>query len=122
MLFNVYSPPDKPIHLNEIEVLKVSNTNWMTVGDINSHSPNWGYEDIDKKGEQVEDWSITNNLQLLNDPDDTPTYYSRRWRKTSTPDLALASEDMEKTSVWEVCQQLGGSDHRPVIIQLNMKA
>ena len=46
-LYNVYSPPDKLINLDEVEA---TDNNWMIVGDFNSHSPNGGYEDLDQKG------------------------------------------------------------------------
>ena len=96
-------------------------SDYSVSGDLNSHSPSWGYEDLNRKGEEVENWMITNSLQLLNDPDDAPTYYSRQWRTTSTPDLAMATEDTERTCTREVCPQLGGSDHKPVIIHLDRK-
>ena len=39
----------------------------MVVGDFNSHSDNWGYEETDRRGEEVEDWEIENNLHLVNE-------------------------------------------------------
>jgi hypothetical protein len=35
---------------------------------------------------------------------------------TSTPDLAIATDDIQSLSTRDVCQQLGGSGHKPVII------
>ena len=43
---------------------------------------------------------------------------SRRWRTTTTPDLALCTGDIHKNITREVAAQLGGSDHRPVILTL----
>lgn len=71
---NIYSPPDKQIKLPS---LPVNQENWIAVGDFNSHSPSWGYKDLNVKGEEVEDWMITNRLVLLNKPNDPPTFYSR---------------------------------------------
>lgn len=59
---------------------------------------------------------ITNRLVLLNKPNDPPTFYSRVWHTTSSPDLAIATDDIQKITQREVSAQLGGSDHRPVII------
>ena len=73
---------------------------------------------MDSKGEEVKGWIIANNLVLINKPDDQPTFYSRVWHTTSSPDLAVATDDIRKITSREVCQQLGGSDHRPVILTL----
>ena len=110
---NIYSPPDKQIRLPS---LPDHQDNWIAVGDFNSHSPSWGYKDLNVKGEEVEDWMIVNRLVLLNKPSDTPTFYSRAWCTTSSPDLAIATDDIQKIAQREVSAQLGGSDHRPVII------
>ena len=62
---------------------------YLVVGDFNSHSQSWGYDHIDKRGEEVENWQDDHKLNLINKPEDQPTFYSRRWRTTSTPDLKL---------------------------------
>ncbi|GFO16400.1 hypothetical protein PoB_004290500 [Plakobranchus ocellatus] len=41
--------------------------------DLNSHSPNWGYEDLDTRGEEVEEWQV-NSLQKLIDMDVKTTF------------------------------------------------
>ena len=110
---NLYSPPDKQIQLPQ---LPENQKDWLAVGDFNSHSPSWGYKDLNSKGEEVEDWMITNRLVLINKPSDTPTFYSRVWHTTSNPDLAIATDDIQKIAEREVCAQLGGSDHRPIIL------
>ena len=88
------------------------------MGDINSHSPSWGYLDLGSKGEEVEDWIIINQMVLINHPDDPHTYYSRAWRTTSCPDLAIATDDVAKITRHHVDQQHGGSDHKPVILHI----
>lgn len=111
-VLNVYSPT-KQIQLDSI---LVDSHSWIITGDFNSHSPSWGYQDLNKKGEDVENWAISNQLILINSPEDPPTCYSRAWRTTSTPDLAFATDDIHSIAQREVLPQLGGSDHRPVII------
>ena len=90
----------------------------IVCGDFNSHSQSWGYDHMDKRGEELENWQDDKGLLLLNKPKDPPTYYSRAWQTTSTPDLALYSTDL----TWEinrtVGKQLGGSDHRPVLLSI----
>ena len=88
------------------------------MGDSNSHSPSWGYDDLDHKGDEVEDWIITHNMVLINKADDPPTFYSRAWRTTSCPDLAIATDDVAKITSREVDKQLGGSDHKPFFLTI----
>ena len=66
----------------------------------------------------MENWITENRLILINKPDDPDTFYSRTWRTTSTPDLAIATDDIQGIAEREVSSQLGGSDHRPVIISI----
>ena len=86
------------------------------MGDFNSHSPSWGYPDLDPKGDDVEDWIIANQMVLINRPDEPHTYYSRAWRTTSCPEIAIATDDVTKITELCVEQQLGGSDHKPVLL------
>ena len=113
-LVNYYCPNDKPLSLENIEV----SDSFLIVGDFNSHSQSWGYDHADARGEELEDWQDDHRLLLVNDPDDTPTFFHRGWRTCSTPDLALCTEDIHRGIKREVGQQLGGSDHRPVFITI----
>ncbi|KAK3728211.1 hypothetical protein RRG08_014994 [Elysia crispata] len=89
------------------------------MGRLHSHSLAWGYKNLDAKGEDVEDWITSNKLILINTAYDEPTSLSRSWNTKSTPDLAAATDDIQKVTRREVCSQLGGSDHRPVILNVN---
>ena len=111
----LYSQPNKAINL---QILQPNSEDWMIVGDSNSHSPSWGYPSINAKGEEVEQWIASNRLVLINTPTDPPTFYSRVWKTTSTPDIAIATDNIQKIAKREVSEQLGGSDHKPVILTL----
>ena len=112
---NYYCPSTRKLNLQEIQIL---NSNHIIVGDFNSHSPSWGYPSLDSRGEEVEEWITDNTLVLINRPEDEPTFFSRVWRTESSPDIAIATEDIQRTSERKVTNQLGGSDHKPVIIML----
>ena len=58
-IYNLYSPPPKALRLHAIQP---EEERWIIMGDFNSHSPSWGYPDLDAKGDEVEDWIITNQL------------------------------------------------------------
>ena len=106
-VFNIYSPPNKMI---DLPCLPQDGGDWIAVGDFNSHSPSWGYRNLNGKGEEVEDWIVTNRLVLINRPDDLPSFYSRVWHTTSSPDLAVATDGIQKITERQVCAQLGDSD------------
>ena len=118
-LTNFYCPNNRPLSLDSISL---ADSNVLVVGDFNSHSQSWGYDHMDHRGEEVEAWQDDNHLLLINSHSDRPTFYSRRWHTTSTPDLAFCSEDIHGSVKREVGEQLGGSDHRPVFLQLNLGA
>ena len=73
IVYNISSPPDKQIQLHNI---KVETQSWIFTGDFNSHSPSWGYEQLNEKGEEVKNWVTDNRLILINKPDDPDTFYS----------------------------------------------
>ena len=108
----------KPIALH---LIQPTTENGIIMEDFNSHSPSWGYDELDSKREEVECWATNQQLILINKPQDPPTFYSRNWRTTSTPDLAFATNNIHKLCHREVCSQLRGSDHRPVTILVDQK-
>ena len=115
-IYNEYCPVDRNLSLNAMTVSE----NCLIVGDFNSHSEAWGYQESDRRGEEIEDWQIDQKLLLINDPEDAPTFYSRRWLTTSSPDLAFATENLARKTNRTVLNQLGGSDHRPVLLSLDL--
>lgn len=95
-LVNLYSLNDKPLSLDKVPAKE---TNLLIAGDFNSQSQSWGYDHLGKRGE-VETWQDVNNLILINDPDDLPTFYYRHWHTTSIPDLAFCTDDIHRQEVW----------------------
>nr|KAG5696480.1 hypothetical protein BaRGS_016519 [Batillaria attramentaria] len=100
-----------------VVIIMTGDNNCVVVGDFNIHSERWGYEETDRRGEEVEDWEIDTHLHLINQEDDEPTFYSRRWM---TPDLAFATNDLFVRTTRTVFSQLGGSDHKPVKLSINL--
>ena len=117
-IFNLCCPQDKDLSL---QMMNIPPENCLVVGDFNSHSTCWGYDETDRRGDEVEDWQIESNMLLLNDPEDPPTFFSRRWISTSTPDLAFATEDLSRKTSRKVQSQWTGSDHRPVLLAIKLQ-
>ena len=118
-IYNYYCPPDKDLSLYRMDI---DQEQCIVVGDFNAHSQSWGYDSLDSRGEEVEDWHTIAGLQLLNSPEDTATFYSRRWMTTSTPDLAFCSNGIAGKANRIVQDQLAGSDHRPVVIEFEINS
>ena len=118
ILVNYYCPNNVNLALHNIHV---RDSNFIIMGDFNSHSQSWGYDHIDARGEEIEAWQDDKNLALINQPYDTPTFYSRCWHTTSTPDIALCTEDLHSITMRKVGDQLGGSDHRPAYLTLEAR-
>ena len=68
----------------------------------------------------MEDWDIDVNLHLLNRANDTATCYLKAWKSNSTPDLAFSTGDLAHKIERQVLDQLGGSDHRPIKLVINL--
>ncbi|GFS14067.1 RNA-directed DNA polymerase from mobile element jockey [Elysia marginata] len=113
LVYNFYCPANKQLSLDAIDI---PDAGCFILGDFNSHSQSWGYDEMDHRGEEVENWQIDQTLQLLNDLEDQDTFYTRRWRTTSTPDLDFATDDIAKCTTCTVQDQLAGSDHRSIML------
>ena len=118
-IYNCYSPTTENLPLDGIDI---QDDHCIVVGDFNSHSPSWGYKDLDARGEEMENWITDNNVQLLMNEDDRDTFFSRAWKTTSNPDLALLSDDLIANSERKVLHQLAGSDHLPILLKVIEKS
>ena len=54
-IINYCCPDDKMLSLDSVHV-QVSDSGFLITGDFNSHYQSWGYDNIDKQGEEIEDW------------------------------------------------------------------
>ena len=118
LLVNYYCPNNVNLEKHNIHV---RDSNLIIMGDFNSHSQSWGYDHIDALGEEIEAWQDDKNLTLVNQPYDTSTFYSRCWHTISTPDIVLCTEDLHSSTMREVGDQHGGSDHRPAYLTLETR-
>lgn len=64
------------------------------MGDLNGHSPRWGYTNNNKVGKIIEDFIDSNTMEILYRDEDPKTFihYSGQ---SSNPDIAIVSSDIE---------------------------
>ena len=60
---SVYKPPTRQFQFDNPDSLDYNNTN-VVIGDFNSHSTTWGYNNTDENGDLVEEWSDAHQLSL----------------------------------------------------------
>ena len=116
-VFNIYHHPDFDITLQYTLTDSVY-TNTIIAGDFNSHSPTWGYKDLDNNGKTVEDLINSSNLILAQNAQSKPTLLHKAFKTLHKPDLTLLSSDLLNKHKVEVGEDVGKSDHRPIITQI----
>ena len=116
-LYNIYNPPWNDFQFKSIPAQVFQKS--VIAGDINGHSPGWGYEDYNKTGRAVEELCGTSNLTLLQDRDSPPTLLHRVTKKLYRPDLTMISSDLLNRYSIEVLADKMGSDHSPILTSIN---
>ena len=103
---NIYSPPTSRLDLPSIDLLPEKH---LTVGDFSSHSPAWGYNDSNPRGDEIQDW-LTMSLSLSNNQLTSHPTTPEPGRRHPPPTLRWP-QGMYRSVPSEVVDQLGGSDH-----------
>ena len=118
-LINIYCPPDSKKRPADLDMAWLpANSNTIYAGDLNAHSRLWdNTQRPDERGTTVEDWLIDNGLHCLNDG--AHTRNNRASAGESTPDVTISSQDISSKIKWHVDHNAMGSDHLPIILELN---
>ena len=101
--------------LDEIDIDKKL---WLITGDFNCHSPYWDKHSNHCSNTEFEGKIITSNLVILNDGRITRVPDIKN-HKPSALDLTLVSPKLADLCTWDVCEDTLGSDHYPLIIDIN---
>ena len=115
-IYNIYCPPSSTLNFLE-QCTNFKKT--VIAGDLNGHSPLWGYADRDNTGKKIEELCQSSNLILLQNEQSTKTLLHRRHGTLHRPDLTLVSADIENHCSEEVLECIS-SDHRPVLTKINI--
>ena len=91
----------------------------VIAGELNGHSPLWGYADHNNTGKRIEELCQSSNLILLQDEDSAKTLLHRRHGTLHRPDLTLVSADLSNFCSEEVLDDIS-SDHRPILTKIQL--
>jgi len=112
----------KDLDFQKIGLRNKSSTpsNSLICSDFNGHSQMWDQlQPLDPRGGEIEDWIIDKELGILNG--ETPTRLNKNTGNWSTPDLTLCGTAWSGRHNWAVLDDIGGSDHMPILITLQTK-
>ncbi|GFW09549.1 probable RNA-directed DNA polymerase from transposon X-element [Trichonephila clavipes] len=109
-VYGCYSPPGNT-KLDFSLLTFTSKT--ILCGDFNAHSKRWNYSDLNSAGKVMEDLLIADQMKLLYNDSDIPTYLHYNGNGTN-PDLTLASADIADDVEREVIYD-PGSGNRMII-------
>ena len=115
---NFYKPP--PVDV-EIMLFPKMPRNSFVCGDLNSRNTAWGYPKTNKNGKLIFEWLESQELVILYDSKDNPTFYSGSNKSWTCPDLTLVSSNIRHTYSRTVLPKFPRSGHCPIIISSDIK-
>ena len=115
-IVNIYKPPPTRLQVSDFPVFPHP---CLYAGDFNSPHVDWGYNSSSVDGECLLAWANSNNLALLHNPKDEPSFHSGRWNTGTNPDLAFTSVGPDsRLPHRRVLEKFPRSQHRPSLITL----
>jgi hypothetical protein len=132
---NIYIPSERAgDSRNSPKETVVSTKHWpkgrsdMIAGDFNAHHSRWDRQlnrvenrrGLDtKRGEMIEEWIQNTDMRPLNDTTSGKnTHTNRKTARESCPDITIINAlEREHYDNWQVMEELGGSDHKPIIFR-----
>lgn len=119
---NVYIPPSDDFEAALIEIETALNRfpdSHIIAGDWNAASTLWGYPYINRKGQNLTDMMLRQNLDLVNIQGAPHTREGGRGL-IGWPDITFSTSDITiKISKWKVLEEETMSDHRYIHFSLN---
>ena len=114
----VYKPPTRQLQFDNPDSLNYNNTN-VVIGDFNSHSTTWGYNNTYENGDLVEEWSEAHHLSVIHDLKLPCSFNSSCWKRGYNPDLSFVSNNIASLSSKAVLEPMPHTQHRPIAILIN---
>ena len=116
-LCSVYLPPRNNFNFNPKDLQDVIDqlpSPFILMGDFNGHHTLWGCENVNNRGQQLEDLILKNELILFNDK--SHTYFHSASGTFTSIDLTLCSPSLF-LDLLECCPDPCGSDHFPLLLE-----
>ena len=113
-IVNIYKPPPTRLQVSDLPVFTHP---CLYAGDFNCPHVDWGYNTNSADGDCLLAWASSNNLALLHDSKDEPSFHSGRWNTGTNPDLAFTTVGRDSRLPYRrVLEKFPRSQHRPSLI------
>ena len=96
-IVNIYKPPPTRLQVSDLPVFTLP---CLYAGAFNCPHVDWGYNTNSADGGCLLAWASSNNLALLHDPKDEPSFHSGRWNTGTNPDLAFTTVGPDSRLSW----------------------
>lgn len=115
-ILNTYLPPSYKIIESDINDL-FDGSNRTILGDFNARSTRWGSDRVCHRDRVIEKCIDRADLVVLNNGE--PTHMDYHKGTMSHIDLSFSSPNLASKITWSTVNNLMGSDHNPIMINLN---
>ena len=113
-IVNIYKPPPMRLQVSDLPVFTHP---CLYAGDFNCPHVDWGYNTNSADGDCLLAWASSNNLALLHDPKDEPSFHSGGWNTGTNPDLAFTTVGPNSRLPYRrLLEKFPRSQHRPSLI------
>ena len=115
---SIYLPPSDHVAKTDlINLIEQLPSLFVLLGDFNGHSPVWGNESYNRRGQMLEDLFSEMDSCIINDG--SSTYIHPAKVSTFALDLSICGPSLVLDYEWNIHEDLCGSDYFPVILTSN---
>lgn len=114
---NIYLPNHYKFSFSELhDLIRQLPKPFLIIGDFNSHSYTWGSSKNDLRGKIIEKVLEDDDFILLNHK--KSTHFNNSYNSLSAIDLSICHTTISHLFEWAISNELHGSDHFPIFINL----
>ena len=117
---NIYISPQEPlVYQDLLDLVSELPRPFVLNGDLNSRHTLWGDTVCNQHGRVMERLLMSTDLCLLNTG--LPTHLHVQTCTSTAIDLSLCSPEIFSDIIWSTADDLYGSDHYPIIMEMNTR-
>lgn len=114
---NIYVSPQEDLNYQELsDLISQLPRPFLVGGDLNSWHTMWGCESCNRRGRVIEQLLENTDTCLLNNG--RATHFHVQTGDSSAIDLSLCSPDILTDLAWTTADDLYGSDHYPILVDV----